>query len=237
LAEAEAAAEAAEAAAEKARARAAELREAAATEKAEQAEEAATEAAEEQESDDDNGDDGDEASGAPGRGRRFRLRAPGRAAFWVASVLAVLAIGALATVSVLMVLNHREVKAQQQLSAEYEAAARQGVVTLMSLDYVHVEDNVKAILDNSTGEFHKDFEDTEADFIKAARDSKAITEASVTATAIQSKTATDATALVAATTKVSNSAGAKQEPRNFRLIVSLVRDGDQIKMSKVEFAP
>ena len=50
---------------------------------------------------------------------------------------------------------------------------------------------------------------------------------------------TDDTAivLVAASSRVTNSAGAKQEPRSWRLRVDLQRDGDQIKMSKVEFVP
>jgi Mce-associated membrane protein len=43
--------------------------------------------------------------------------------------------------------------------------------------------------------------------------------------------------LVAATSRVTNAAGAKQEPRAWRLAVNLQREGDQIKMSKVEFVP
>ncbi len=46
-----------------------------------------------------------------------------------------------------------------------------------------------------------------------------------------------AVVLVAASSRVTNTAGAKQEPRTWRLSVSLQRDGDAIKMSKVEFVP
>jgi Mce-associated membrane protein len=46
-----------------------------------------------------------------------------------------------------------------------------------------------------------------------------------------------AVVLVASTSEVSNSAGAKQNPRSYRLLVTITRDGDQLKMSKVEFAP
>ncbi|MGK2853327.1 MAG: hypothetical protein ACSLE3_04350 [Microbacteriaceae bacterium] len=43
--------------------------------------------------------------------------------------------------------------------------------------------------------------------------------------------------LVAAASTITNAQGAKEDPRNWRLIVSVARDGDQIKMAKVEFAP
>ena len=46
-----------------------------------------------------------------------------------------------------------------------------------------------------------------------------------------------AVVLVAATSHVTNAAGAKQDPRNWRLSVTVARDGDQIKLSKVEFVP
>jgi Mce-associated membrane protein len=50
---------------------------------------------------------------------------------------------------------------------------------------------------------------------------------------------TDETAvvLVSASSRVTNSAGAKQEPRSWRLSVNLKREGGQIKMEKVEFVP
>lgn len=161
----------------------------------------------------------------------------GRVLRWAGAVVIVLLIGALIATGVWIVVQHRQVQAHQQRTAEFEAAARQGVVTLMSLDYNKVDDNVKAIVDNSTGDFKKDFESAADDFKKTARESKAVTEASVSAAAVESSTDNDAVVLVAATTKVTNAAGAKQEPRNWRLSVNLVREGDQIKLSKVEFEP
>ena len=156
---------------------------------------------------------------------------------WATGVLAVLAIGALVTASVMMIVHHRDVQAQQRRAAEFEAAARQGVVTLMSLDYNHAAEAVKRIIENSTGDFKKDFENESENFIKTAQESKAVTEASVTAAAVESMTENDAVVLLAATSKVTNAAGARQEPRNWRLVVNLTREADQIKVSKVEFVP
>jgi Mce-associated membrane protein len=107
----------------------------------------------------------------------------------------------------------------------------------MSLDYNHAAEAVKRIIENSTGDFKKDFENESENFIKTAQESKAVTEASVTAAAVESMTENDAVVLLAATSKVTNAAGARQEPRNWRLVVNLTREADQIKVSKVEFVP
>jgi Mce-associated membrane protein len=156
----------------------------------------------------------------------------------VAMTLAVLGTAALITVSVLMVNQHRKAVATQQLDAEYQAAGRQSVVTLMSLDFTNAEADVQRIIENTTGQFQKDFQDQQADFIKVAQDAKVITDVNVTATAVESMTPTSAVVLIAATSRVTNSSGAKQEPRAWRLSVNLERvDGGQVKMSKVEFVP
>jgi len=42
---------------------------------------------------------------------------------------------------------------------------------------------------------------------------------------------------IAVVTNVSNAASNKQDPRSWRLSVDVTRDGDQIKLSKVEFVP
>ena len=107
----------------------------------------------------------------------------------------------------------------------------------MSLDFNKAKEDVQRIIDNSTGEFKKDFEGQSEDFIKVAKESKVVTEATVNAVAVQSMTKDTATVLVAVVTNVSNAASNKQDPRSWRLSVDVTRDGDQIKMSKVEFVP
>jgi Mce-associated membrane protein len=155
---------------------------------------------------------------------------------WVAATLAILSIGGFLAVDVLMLSHHRDVAQRQHQLAEYAAAARQGVVTLMSLNHETVDDDVKAILDNSTGEFKKDFEAHAGDFTKVARESKTVTTVDTAVSGVESMSDNEAVVLVAATTKVTNVAGAKEEPRSWRLTVHMTREGDQVKMSKVDFA-
>jgi Mce-associated membrane protein len=189
---------------------------------------AATEA---DEASDDNTDEADEP--AHDR-RRWRL---GRILKVVVSAVAIACTAALITLTVLMVVSHRHQAAEEQSRAEYAAAARQSVVTLMSLDFNKAKEDVQRIVDNSTGQFRDDFKNQSEDFVKVAQDSKVITEVTVNSTAVESMTNDSAVVLVSASSRVTNSAGAKQEPRSWRLSVNLQRDGGQIKMSKVEFVP
>lgn len=171
--------------------------------------------------------------------RKRRLRRPKLASVAVALVLviAVLGTAALLAVSGYMRLEHRDAENLRQQNAEYAAAARQSVVTLMSLDFNKAEEDVQRIIDNSTGQFKDDFESQAAEFVKVAQDSKVVTEVTVNSTAVERMTGDGAEVLVAASSRVTNTAGADQEPRTWRLSVSLVREDGQIKMSKVEFVP
>lgn len=159
--------------------------------------------------------------------------------FWkvLASCLTLIVTAALLGLSGWMIWHHRQAEHRQQLAAEYTAAARQTVVTLMSLDFNHAQDAVKNILDNSTGEFREDFEAQSKDFVKLAQDAKVVTEANVTAAAVDTMSDNNAVVLVAVNTQVTNTTGANKQARPWRVAVDMVREGDQIKLSKVEFVP
>lgn len=159
--------------------------------------------------------------------------------FWkvLASCLAIIAICALLGACGFMIWKHGQADHRRALTAEFTAAARQTVVTLMSLDFNHVQDDVKNILNNSTGDFKKDFEAQQNDFMKLAQQSKVVTESTVNAAAVDTMSDDNAVVLVAATTRVTNTAGAQQQPRSWRVAVSLTREGGQIKLAKVEFVP
>jgi Mce-associated membrane protein len=156
----------------------------------------------------------------------------------VAAVLAVLVvIAALLGTSGLMLWQHRNADQQQHRSAEFAAAARQGVVNLMSLDYTHAQESVQRVIDDSTGKFKSNFEDGAGDLIKALTDAKIATKVTVNNAAVESMDKDSATVLVAATSQRTGPDAPKedQQPRVWRVVVSLVREGDQVKMSDIEF--
>ena len=157
----------------------------------------------------------------------------------LAASLAVIVIVALLAASVYMVIEHRNASQRRQRVAEFAAAARQGVVTLTSLDFNNAKAGVQRVIDDSTGSFRDDFQKMAGDFTKVVEQSQVVERGTVQAVAVDlnSMTNDSAVVLVASTSEVTNAAGAKQDPRHFRLIVTLARDGGQLKMSKVEFVP
>jgi Mce-associated membrane protein len=164
---------------------------------------------------------------------RRRLRAPNVAA--ALTIAAVIAICALLGVSGWMAWHHHNVVQERQRAGAYIATARQGVINLTSLDFNKAKEGVQRVLDSATGEFRDDFQRRAADFESVVKDSKAVTEGSVAATAVESMNNDSAVVLVLCNERVTNIAGAKDQPRTFRFRVSVVHDGDQLKLSKVEF--
>lgn len=157
----------------------------------------------------------------------------------VAAALAVIVILAALGAGVEMMVLHTNAVRERQRVAEYAAAARHGVVTLTSLDYEHANEDVQQILQVSTGTFKDDFLKTAEDFTTSVRESKVVLQGTVQAAAVELDSVTDKSAvvLVASSSEVTNADGAKQDPRKYRIIVTVTREGGQLKMSKVEFIP
>jgi Mce-associated membrane protein len=162
-----------------------------------------------------------------------RLRAPNLAV--ALTVAAVTAICALLGASGWMTWHHHNVVQERQHAAAYIAAARQGVINLTSLDFNKAKEDVQRVLDIATGDFHDEFQKRAEDFESVVKDSKAVTEGSVAATAVESMNNDSAVVLVLCNERVTNIAGAKDEPRTFRFRVSVVRENGELKISKVDY--
>jgi len=158
---------------------------------------------------------------------------------WAKLVLAagVLMISVMLTVSGLMIRDHRRVVAERADDAEFVAAARQGVVALLSIDYANARADVQRVIDLSTGSFKEDFVKNADDFVKTAEGSKSVTVGSISAAALASVSGDTGVVSVAAKSEVTNSIGAPQDPRSWRMNVTVTRDGGQLKTSNVEFVP
>ncbi|MCX0274586.1 hypothetical protein NLM24_28620 [Nocardia zapadnayensis] len=159
---------------------------------------------------------------------------PGRA---LGRTLAGVVVVAALVVSGFSIWNHHRIGVEQARADEYLAAARQGVLALTSMDSGRAADDVRRVLDNSTGAFRTDFQTRSEDFTKVVEQSKVATKGEITASAVESMTDESAVVLVSAVSRITNSAGAQQEPRVWRLSVTVTRDGPDLKMSKVEFVP
>jgi Mce-associated membrane protein len=136
-----------------------------------------------------------------------------------------------------MLWQHHKATQQRHSAAEFVAAARQDVVNLMSMDYNKSQESVQRVLDGSTGKFKANFDETADEFAKALRDEKIVTSATVNDAAVDSMTGDSAVVLVSATSRREGKQAPKeqQQPQVWRVVLTLEREGDQIKMSGVEF--
>lgn len=153
----------------------------------------------------------------------------------VAAGVGALCIAGLLVASAVMIQTQRHAHSEAQDRAEFAAAARQVVITLMSIDFNDPQASMDRIIGNSTGEFLNDFTHSANDFRRMSEDSQVVTKAEVKAAAVQSMTSDTAEVLVAVFSTITDPAGAQEAPRSWRLKVGLQRDDHQIKMSKVEF--
>ena len=167
------------------------------------------------------------------------IRPPRGLSRWRAVALAAAAVvvGALLALTGLMLVKHNEAAANRAQDREFLEAASEGIVALLSIDHGRAEADVQRILDLSIGAFRDDFASRAGDFIATAQKGKAVTKGAVTAAALESAGDDNAVVLVAATSQVTNVSGARDDPRPWRMSVTVSRDEDQWKMSNVEFVP
>jgi Mce-associated membrane protein len=195
--------------------------------------EAETEEEQEKEVSDETPED-TESEAKPARARR-RVRLPSLSLAWKAAVI--ILICAFVAASGYMMWQRHETTQRNQRTANFVAGARQGVVNLTSMDFNKAKEDVQRVIDSSTGQFRDDFQARAKDFTTVVEQSKVVTQGTVNAAAVQSINGDYALVLVAATSHITNAAGAKDEPRNWRLKVTVKNDGGQYKMSSVEFIP
>ena len=209
--------------AEAARARAAELRREAEAGSSEQSD--ATEDA----------DVADAKPAAPRLRRRWsrRLRRPSRKAVGVGA--AIVLICASFAASGYIVWQHRTLVQQRQHAEEFAAAAREEVATLMSIDPAHAAENVQHTIDDTTGALKSQLEATSGYMAKNAQDAQVTTKATVQDVAVESMTDNSAVVLVVAKSDTINPDKSVRPPVFWRLSVNIDRDGDRLKMSKLDF--
>jgi Mce-associated membrane protein len=167
--------------------------------------------------------------------RSWRRVLPPLSVTWKAAVI--ILICAFVGASGYMVWQRHETTERNQRTANFIAGARQGVVNMLSLDFKRAKEDVQRVIDSSTGQFRDDFQQRAKDFTTVVEQSKVVTEGTVNAAGVQSIDGNSALVVVAATSRITNAAGAKDEPRRWRLKVSVTDDGGQYKMSKLEFVP
>ncbi|WAC54061.1 hypothetical protein [Gordonia sp. SL306] len=167
--------------------------------------------------------------------RKPSLRRPTKRGIAV-TVMSVITVAALVTTA-LIGWHHHTATSEHERAQAFTAAADRGVTAITSLDFNNAQRDVQRILDQSTGAFYNDFKGRAKDFTSVIEQSKVTTKGKVTGSAVESMNGDDAVILVSAGSDVTNAAGAKQEPRTWRLRVTVSDVDGTMKISKVDFVP
>jgi Mce-associated membrane protein len=120
---------------------------------------------------------------------------------------------------------------------QFIAIGRQGALDLTSIDYTKVEADVQRILDSSTGAFHDDFKRRSQPFIEVVKKAQSKSEGTITAAGLQSQDGDQAQVLVAVSVKTTNAGAPEQDPRRWRMLISVAKVKDGAKVSDVQFVP
>ncbi len=128
-------------------------------------------------------------------------------------------------------------QAQQTQAARsaFLQVARQGALNLTTIDWRHADADVRRILDSATGEFYNDFAKRSQPFVEVLQQAKATTVGTITEAGLESLTGDTAQALVAVSVQTSNAGETDPVPRVWRMRITVAREGDKVKVSKVGF--
>ena len=131
--------------------------------------------------------------------------------------------------------QHRVAVQNRQRSADFAAAARRCAADLMSVDFNTAQQGVQRVIDDSTGHFKGQYQDSARQLVKAMQDSKVVAKVTVNAVAVESMRRDSADVLVAATTERHNGQDPADRPATWRMTITLDLDRGQPRMSNVEF--
>lgn len=153
----------------------------------------------------------------------------------IVAVVVVVTVGLIGLNGYLAV-GHRDALADSDEQLGYLQAARQGVVNVLTVNHNTADGDVQRILDDATGAWRDEFTPQSGPFRDVVRKAQVVTTGEITEAGLE-RVNDDGSAqvLVAAHSKVSNAGGAKDEPRTFRVRVTVAPEGDRLKIAKLEY--
>ncbi|MDX1875285.1 Mce protein [Mycolicibacterium sp. 120266] len=152
----------------------------------------------------------------------------------IAGLVLVLALGGLTGWLGFRAFQSKQLDDQRKVFLQ---VGRQGAINLTSIDFEHADADVQRILDSATGTFYDDFQKRAGPFVEVVKQAKSKSIGTVTEAGLESDTDTGAQVLVAVTVQTSNAGAAEQQPRLWRMRITVQKMGDDVKVSNVEFVP
>jgi Mce-associated membrane protein len=166
--------------------------------------------------------------------RRSRWRPSELTAGAIAVALALLAVTALAGWLGWQTVQARD---EQQHRAALLQVGRQAAIDLTSIDYTTVDGDVQRVLDASIGSFHDEFQRNAKAFADVVRQAQTKSQGSVTEAGVESISGDGAQILVTASVKTSSAGVPEQNPRIWRMRITVSQTPGGAKVSSVGFVP
>jgi Mce-associated membrane protein len=152
----------------------------------------------------------------------------------IAGLVAVLALAGLTGWTGYRAYNAYQGEKQRELFLQ---VGRQGAINLTTIDWEHAEADVQRVLDSATGTFYDDFQNRAAPFIQVVKQAQSKSVGSISEAGLESASNEEAQVLVAVAVNTSNVGAPQQEPRAWRMRLTVTKVGEDAKVSNVEFVP
>lgn len=153
----------------------------------------------------------------------------------IAGVVLVVVLGGLAGW-----LGYRAYESRQadDLRNLFLQAGRQGALNLTTISHERAEQDVQRVLDSSTGTFYDDFQARSQPFVEVVKQAQSQSEGAIAEAGVESSSDDEARVLVAVTVNTTNAGAPEQQPRAWRMRITVQKTGDdEAKISNVEFVP
>jgi Mce-associated membrane protein len=152
----------------------------------------------------------------------------------IAGLTALLALTATAGWLGFRAYQSHQAQTQRQLFLQ---VGRQCALNLTTIDWQHAEGDVQRVLDSATGQFYDQFSKRKQPFIDVITKAQSKSVGTITEAGVESESGDKAQVLVAASIKTSNLGVADQEPRQWRMRITVEQSGGATKISNVAFVP
>jgi Mce-associated membrane protein len=136
-------------------------------------------------------------------------------------------------------LGYRAMESQERAQQQevFLQVGRQAALNLTTIDHTSVDEDVQRILESATDAFYDDFAARSQPFVEVVRQAQSTSVGEVTSAGIESDDPEGAQVLVAVTVRTSNAGAPEQQPRAWRMRITVKQVGDETKVSNVEFVP
>jgi len=165
---------------------------------------------------------------------RLRLRLRRGRWFWLLALLSVVTVALLGLTGWL----YGQVSSDDAARADREnvaLAARQGALNLTGLSHTDADAAYTRLLQGTTGGFHDQLSQQAASFKQALAQGQVVSSGQITEAGVERLSGDDATALVVPSANVKNTQAPQGENRQYRLQLTLHREGGQWLISELEF--